>query len=158
MFWKTKKTDKVLHMSGTGYACFLISLAVAVDSIIVGAFIIKPKSDSFILLLLCIAFNQVFLALTLHDCCFIIYIKNNCFIIKKTLFSEIKIDLRVPGVFIDDQDIYKYLYGWKVVTIFSPNGETIQFYRPKIKGDLIGFIENCKSIQKEYKDFYDNHN
>jgi len=81
------------------------------------------------------------LVFALNGICFCIFL-NGHEVVKRTLFSETKVDLRDPETFIDDPvPRRKYV----LTSIVSAKSQiVIQFESLGTEGDLTSFLEDCK--------------
>ena len=143
VFWRRKKFRRQIHRTGSGVAFYMISLIIALVGVLETHLFFQRAEDGIVLLFFCVILCPIGIAISLHDCCFCVFVDGED-VVLRTLMTETRINLSMPGTVIDDQGIY----GCFTISIVSNDGEAIQFNRRKVSGDIIKFLESCKSKQR----------
>ena len=142
--WRSKRFRRQIHRTGSGLALFVFSLFISLAGILSTHLLFSSTEKGVALLFICLLFCPLGIAVSLHLCCFCVFIDGKD-VVSRTLFSQTRIDLSLPGTVIDDQD----MYGHFTISIIASDGRSIQFNRRKVSGDVIEFLESCRSIQAE---------
>lgn len=142
LIWRIKKYKRGLHHTAAGF-CF------AFFSIIFGLFF-GPISPHFFgdaaenltrNLILCSILCTAFLSGSVTLLCFCIFIDGSV-LIRRSLFTETRIELAQDGVSIDIPNQYS------AFIISLKEGKIIEIYIRHVEGDSNKFIERCKAFQK----------
>ena len=144
LVWRIKKFHKGLHHSIVGLLVLLASLYLGVFLPIGGFTFLDGGTSGTKSLLVATLFCPALLSLYLHECCFCIYLDDSV-VVKRTLFSETRIDLMESKSLIDDTGPFPKYFRF---TIESLDNKTIQFITSHIEGDLMSFLRACKEAQK----------
>ena len=143
--WRKTKYHKGLHNSGLGFSFLFLSFFVGVFIPIIGLVFPSKELPLYEQLAYETAFCLICLVVAIRGICFCIYLDGN-HIVKRTLFSEVRIDLTDSGTTIDDSMPHSKDF-W--TSIYSSNGKIIQFRACAIGGDANQFIKDCCEIQNK---------
>ena len=142
LIWRIKKYRKGLHYSAAGIFAVVL-LAFAGIFLPVGGFTFLNGGTAGTKTLF---FAMVFCPLLAYGSvrwtCFCVYLDGKC-AVKRTLFSEKRVDLTAEGAFIDDSDPINIFF-W--IRIGSAEGEMIEFNCRRIEGNLTLFLNQCKKV------------
>ena len=140
--WRHKRFRMQIHMTGSGLVFFAFSLILSSLGVLMTHLVFLPSERGLGFLVLSVFLCPIGIVGSLHDCCFCIFIDGKC-AVSRTLLSERKIDLSLPGTNIYDNDAL----GFSIVGVVSNEGETIKFNRRRVSGNASLFVETCRSIQ-----------
>lgn len=131
-----------LHYSGTSLFALLLSTFFNAF-LAIGCFTFFNQGISTTKGLVCsILLFWPMLLIGLKDGCFCIYIDGD-YAIKKTLFSNVRINLKESGTVIDDTLPRNK---WRWITITSSNNDVISFNSIIIEGNINLFVSTCIKI------------
>ena len=149
IIYRKTKYHKGLNYSVFGFIFLFFSTYFGVFMPIYG-FIFNGNNDGQIIKYIVIemVLTIVCLIIAIRGICFCIYLEGN-YVVKKTLFSEIRIDLTDSATKIDDSMPHSKDF-W--TTIYSSNGKIIQFRACAIGGNANQFIKDCCDIQNKSQD------
>lgn len=145
IIWRARKYRKGLHCSAPGFIFLFLSFVLGVLFPIDGFVFIDGGASGTELLIFAMVICPPLLALSVWEACYCVFLDGDE-IVKRTLFSETRIDLSVLGTAIDDAGPFTVDF-W--ISVFSPEGQVIHFNSRRIQGDVASFLEECKKIQKK---------
>lgn len=145
VIWRIKKYRKGLHYSTAGFGALFLSSLFGVFLPIGGFTFLDAGEAGTKSLITAAVFCPILLTLSIRGICYCVFLDGR-HVVKRTLFSEIRIDLGDPGTTIDDSEPFSVTF-W--ISISCPKNQTIQFNSRRIEGDLAAFLQNCKKIQNK---------
>ena len=143
--WRVRKYCKGLHYSAVGFAFLILSCYFGVFLPIGGFTFLDGGKAGTKALIVALVICPWLLVSAVRGICYCVYI-DGTEVVKRTFFSETRIDLKDEGAFIEDYYPHTITY-W--VKIYSGDNRIITFNSRRIEGDVKEFLENCKKIQLE---------
>ena len=143
--WRLRRYHKGLGHSGCGFLALGLSLSFVAVTVYFSIFPSSDGTPAIVVIEYATVFCLIPLSISLPCLCYCVYI-DGTEVVKRTLFSEIRIDLKDEGTFIEEFFPYSIDY-W--VKIYSGDNRILTFNSARIEGDKKEFLENCKKIQLE---------
>ncbi len=141
--WRIRKFRRGLHTSTAGFLAFALSIFFGVFLPIGGFTFLNGGTAGTKSLIIAMVFCPILLPFALREVCFCIFLDGND-VVKRTLFSETRINLREPGAYIDCDKPFTITF-W--ISINCRDNQTIQFNSRRIEGDLASFLKDCKKVK-----------
>ena len=143
LVWRLRRFHKGLHYSAIGLGYLFLSIYVGMFLPIGGFTFLDGGASGTKALIAAAIICPFLLFFAIRGFCYCIYI-DGCEVVKRTLFREVRIDLRDKSVIIDDSEPWTITF-W--ISIRSDKNQ-ITFNSRRTEGDIRSFVKNCKIIHK----------
>lgn len=144
LVWRIRRFRKGLHFSIAGLAALFSSFMLGVFMPIGGFTFMDGGRAGTKTLIVAVLFCPILLVFAILGICFCIYIDGSE-VVKRTAFSETRIDLAKTGSYVDARNPSSKL----IDIVIGDADHVIRFNGDRIEGDVNSFLKACAKAQGE---------